>query len=222
MMGEYERYTEEISTLLRVDESFDIVRRHLDVGSTRVCFFYIDGFTKDSEMQRLMQFMLTNDVQISYSKTEGYVPVTEKAQNSTEYVNYLNGSGTDNDLYYDVKIAATKMLIDNVDNTFVTPVFNGSTSLRNAAGQLIESVTKSTRRSEAINDRYIKNLYSEVSSLYRLDQISSTGLPPTPTVSKILLGGLAVTWLSLGAYVLTPIVKKKIKKCKLARECEKK
>ena len=31
------------------------------------------------------QYLLTNDVQIGYAKTEGYVPVTFKAQNSEEY-----------------------------------------------------------------------------------------------------------------------------------------
>ena len=55
----YKRFTEEIASRLRVDESFDIVRRYLNVGDNELCLFYIDGFTKDSEMQRLMQFMLT-------------------------------------------------------------------------------------------------------------------------------------------------------------------
>ncbi len=41
-----------------------------------------------------------------------------------------------------------KMLLANSDNTFVTPVYNGSASLRDAAGQLIENVTKSVRRKE--------------------------------------------------------------------------
>ncbi len=36
-----------------------------------------------------LQYMLTNDIQISYATTEGYVPVTSKAQESAEYVDYL-------------------------------------------------------------------------------------------------------------------------------------
>ena len=31
------------------------------------------------------QYLLTNEVQIAYAETEGYVPVTEKAQKSLEY-----------------------------------------------------------------------------------------------------------------------------------------
>jgi stage V sporulation protein AF len=42
-----------------VKESFDIIERHLSVAGEDVCFFYVDGFTKDSEMQRLMQYLLS-------------------------------------------------------------------------------------------------------------------------------------------------------------------
>lgn len=55
-------YTDNISDLsarLRVKESFDIIERHLTVASRDVCFFYIDGFTKDAEMLRIMQFLLS-------------------------------------------------------------------------------------------------------------------------------------------------------------------
>ncbi len=47
-----------ISSKLRVSESFDIIEKHLTVGEHDMCFFYIDGFTKDSEMQKLMQYLL--------------------------------------------------------------------------------------------------------------------------------------------------------------------
>ncbi len=48
-----------LSTRLRVNESFDIIERHLTVASRDVCFYYIDGFIKDAEMLRIMQFMLS-------------------------------------------------------------------------------------------------------------------------------------------------------------------
>lgn len=48
-----------LSARLRVKESFDIIERHLTVASRDVCFFYIDGFTKDAEMLRIMQFLLS-------------------------------------------------------------------------------------------------------------------------------------------------------------------
>ena len=116
------------------------------------------------------QFLLTNDVQIAYSRTEGYVPVTLKAQNSAEYQEYLSRSGEDNDAYYSVKIDAAKLLLENVDDTFVTPVFNGSASLRNAAGTLVEQAVKNGYRKKDTDDAFITQLYSGTIALYHLDK----------------------------------------------------
>ena len=115
------------------------------------------------------QFLLTNDVQIAYAKTEGYVPVTTKARESAEYTEYLENAGIDNKEHYITKIEATKLLIENTDNTFTTDVFNGSTSLRDASGQLIENVTKSAKRGETVDEAYMEKLFDSVSSLYRLN-----------------------------------------------------
>ncbi|MBR2971642.1 MAG: spore germination protein [Clostridia bacterium] len=48
-----------LSSELRVKESYDIIERHMRVAGEDVCFFYVDGFTKDAEMQRLMQYLLS-------------------------------------------------------------------------------------------------------------------------------------------------------------------
>ena len=119
------------------------------------------------------QFMLTDKVQIAYAQTEGYVPVTEKAKNTNTYQDYLNRSGEDNELYYNIKLDATKLLLDNTENTFVTSVFNGSASLRDAAGQLIEETKKAARRGDTIDDAYMQALFAEMTSLYRLDQLNT-------------------------------------------------
>lgn len=155
-----------------------------------------------------MQYLLTNGVQIPYAQTEGYVPVTLKAQNSEEYQDYLSRAGEDNNLYYQVKIDATRLLIDNIDNTFVTPVFNGSSSLRSAAGALIENTVKSVRRKATVDDKYIEKLYQDITSLYRLDQISGKNtvltaendLGPLPSGAVALIITLIVVWISIGIY----------------------
>jgi len=161
-----------------------------------------------------MQFMLTNDVQIAYSQTEGYAPVTSKAQTAPEYQDYLNRRGEDNQLYYDIKIDATRLLLENTENTFVTPVFNGSASLRNAAGQMIEEVNKGVRRKKNVDDAFIDELFDEMVSLYRLDQIVTDGsgkitLGELPAASKALIGGLILTWACMGIYVGREALKKK-------------
>ena len=162
------------------------------------------------------QYMLTNPVQIAYAQTEGYAPVTTKAQESAEYRDYLSRRGENNELYYDVKIDATRLLMENTENTFVTPVFNGSASLRNAAGQLIENVTKSVRRGETVNKFYLRNLFKDVTALYRLDQIATETkaqeFGPLPTGAVMLIVGVSVAWIGMGAYVIAGIIKKKKKK----------
>ena len=160
------------------------------------------------------QYLLTNDVQIAYSETEGYVPVTAKAQNSAEYQDYLSRAGEDNNDYYDVKIKVSKLLLDNVGNTFVTPVFNGSASLRDASGQMIENVAKSIRRKQTVDDAYLDKLFEDVSSLYRLDQIQASAagkkeLGPLPATATALLSTLGIAWIFIIAYVCRELIKKR-------------
>ena len=159
------------------------------------------------------QFMLTDSVQIAYAQTEGYAPVTSKARQTAEYQDYLSRGGQDNDLYYDVKIQATKLLLENIDNTFVTPVFNGSASLRDAAGQMIEEVKKSARRGETIDETYLQELFSKVTSLHRLDQIEASRgkqtLGALPTGSVLLLSGIGFVWVCIGIYLCGELIKKK-------------
>ena len=169
-----------------------------------VCIFNKENPQEVLASWLFMQYLLTNDVQIAYAGTEGYVPVTIKAQESDIYQDYLARAGEDNDLHYDVKIRASKLLIDNTDKTFVTPVYNGSASLRNAAGQMIEEVTKSVRRKKTVDDAYIDKLYADMTSLYHLDQspgknsaavVGSADMGPLPLTARILLSALGMTWL---------------------------
>ena len=121
------------------------------------------------------QYMLTNEVQLGYAETEGYLPVTTKAQDSPEYRDYVSRKGEDNQDHYFAKIEASELLRSHTADTFVTPVFNGSASVRSAAGQLIEEVTKGARRKKEMNDDFIRETYGNVRSLFRLDQIQGEG-----------------------------------------------
>ena len=155
-----------------------------------------------------VQYLLSDGVQTAYAQTEGYVPVTACARESDEYQDYLSHSGEDDSQYYDVKIKATQLLIDHTQDTFVTPVFNGSASLRQAAGEMIEDVVKSVRRKKTVDDAYIENLYADMTSLYRLDQtVTDAGagerdLGPLPTGARVLLGGLGAVWACIAAFAM--------------------
>lgn len=164
------------------------------------------------------QYLLTDKVQIAYSETEGYVPVTSRAQQTPEYQEYLSRCGEDDEVYYDVKIKAASLLLDHVGHTFVTPVFNGSVSLRDASGQMIENTVKSVRRGQEIDEKYVEKLYSDMTSLYRLDQIRSMGEGPAsgkadlgklPATSMILLSCLGAAWALIILYIVVRMIKKK-------------
>ena len=183
-----------------------------------ICIFNKDDPQEVLASWLFTQYLLSNDTQIAYAETEGYVPVTLKAQQSEEYKDYLARRGEDNDKYYYIKIDATKMLLDNIDKTFITPVFNGSASVRDAAGQLIENTTKSVRRSQTVDDEYVKKLYDDIEALYRLDQLgasidpsnaSKADLGPLPSGAKALIISLGAVWTLILLYLLYVEIKKR-------------
>ena len=208
----------QFETAVKPVPQFDSENPQMISQGPSVCIFNKEDPQEVMASWLFTQYLLTNEVQIAYSKTEGYVPVTLKAQESEEYLDYLSAEGEDNNEHYEVKIKAAKLMLDNVDNTFVTPVFVGSTSLRDAAGQLIEDTVKSVRRGQTVNDAYMENLYSDISSLYRLDQIGvqssrvSAGkgdLGKLPGISVILLSSLAAAWAFIIAYAAYQMLKRK-------------
>ena len=55
-------YTENIALLdsiIKPEESFDLIKRKLTVGKNELTFYYIDGFIKDQNMQKLMMHFLS-------------------------------------------------------------------------------------------------------------------------------------------------------------------
>ena len=154
-----------------------------------------------------LQFLLTNDVQVAYSETEGYIPVTSKAQYSDAYQEYLSLAGTDNDLHYDVKIQAAQLLLAHLNQTFITPVFNGSASLRNAAGDLIESVVDMEQRGKPVGEEDIDRFFVNMRKLHHLDQIQVSGTEKQdfgalPATAAVLLIALGAAWVLILIYWL--------------------
>lgn len=202
----------EFETVVMKVPQFDPANSLMISQGPSVCIFNKSDPQEVLASWLFAQYLLTNEVQIAYSETEGYVPVTSKAQTSDEYQDYLSREGEDNNTHYALKIQAAKLILDNPDSTFVTPVFNGSASLRDAAGQLIENVTKSIRRSETVDEAYMEKLFTDVTSLYRLDQKSTSvadksDLGPFPGTAMILLTALGLTWLLIIAYVCREAIK---------------
>ena len=218
----------EFETEVLTVPQFDPAHPQMISQGPSVCLFQKDDPQEVLASWLFLQYLLSNEVQIAYAETEGYVPVTLKAQNDPGYRDYLSRIGEDKNEHYDVKIKASELLMENTANTFTTPVFNGSASVRDAAGQLIENVTKAVRRRTVVDEDYMKKLFDEVIALYRLENVSFDAPAPAegeaeapapqkaaetngplPSASVALLVTLAAVWLLIGAFALRGMIKKK-------------
>lgn len=193
----------EFETAVRMVPQYDTENPQMISQGPSICIFNKSDPQEVLASWLFAQFLLTNEVQIAYAETEGYVPVTSKAQESEEYQEYFSRKGEDED-HYAVKIEATQLLLDHVDETFTTPVFNGSASVRTAAGQLIETTVKAVRRGQTVDDSFFEETYDDIASMYRLDQVGANAtlqeedtedLGPLPARSKALLFSLAFAWI---------------------------
>ncbi len=208
----------EFETAVMPIPQFDPENPQMISQGPSVCIFNKPDHQEVLASWLFVQYLLSNEVQTAYSETEGYVPVTSKAQESEAYQEYLSRCGEDNSTYYDVKIKAARILLENTGHTFVTPVFNGSASLRNASGQLVENTVKSVRRGETVDEAYMEALFGDITSLYRLDQPGASGMPEgsakedlgeLPRTSVFLLSSLAGVWFLMAVYFLASAGRKR-------------
>ncbi len=206
----------EFDTEVMTVPQFDTANPKMMSQGPSICVFNKPDSSEVLASWLFAQYMLTDEIQMAYAETEGYTPVTTRARENTEYTDYLARSGEDNGTHYEVKIKATQLLLDNTENTFTTPVFNGSASLRDAAGQMIEEVSKAVRRKQTVDEGYIDVLYDNMNSLYRLDSLSQARgnndrreLGELPKTAKALLITLVCVWLLIGVYVLYEYLRNK-------------
>ena len=209
----------DFETVVRAIPQYDTENPQMISQGPSVCIFNKEDSGEVLASWLFVQYLLTDGIQVAYAQTEGYVPTTYTAQSCDEYLDYISRSGELDEkgrpvqLYYSIKIDASKLLMDNMENTFTTPVFNGSTSLRDAAGQLIESVARSTRRGEVINDKYMQDLFKDTSSLYRLNSVALNGkseLGELGAGAIALIAGLGCTWTALiSAFAVSQLKKRR-------------
>lgn len=58
VMSSLEQNVAFMNQMLPVSESFDIIRRDIEIGGKKSSFYFIDGFTKDDTMQKLMTSLM--------------------------------------------------------------------------------------------------------------------------------------------------------------------
>ena len=52
--SDYLQNKKDLKTALRINESFDLICKDTVIGGKDACFFFVDGFTKDDVMQKLL------------------------------------------------------------------------------------------------------------------------------------------------------------------------
>ncbi len=208
----------DFETVVKPVPQFDTENPKMISQGPSICVFNKEDSQEVLASWIFAQYMLTYEVQTAYAQTEGYVPVTTQAQQSESYLNYLSRAGEDNDLYYDVKIEAAKMLLENMDNTFVTPVFNGSSDLRDAAGKLINNTVDAYFEGHTADEAFVSNMFREVNKQCHLDEIQrgpiekQTDFGPLPAEAIALLSGLAICWVLMGVLLIRKAISTKMKK----------
>lgn len=215
LMDIHENDVKEFKTVVKTVPQTDATNPKMISQGPSICIFNKRDSGEVLASWLFAQFLLNDETQIAFSKTEGYIPVTKTAIYSDSYQDYLDLRGLDNDDYYYVKIDASKIVIDNIDNTFITPVFNGSSLVRSASGELIETTLQSVKsKSYNTTDEWFNTLYNNIRILYKLDEIGKTDTTvktPLPKTSKVLLITLGVVWVGIGGYYLYTFIKKKKK-----------
>ena len=84
-----EENKKKFATAVRPIPQFDPKHPKMISQGPSVCVFNKEDPQEVLASWLFAQYLLTNEVQIAYSETEGYIPVTVKAQNSDEYREYL-------------------------------------------------------------------------------------------------------------------------------------
>ena len=79
----------EFETVVRPIPQYDTENIYMISQGPSLCIFNKDDSQEVMASWLFAQFLLSNSVQVGYSMTEGYVPVTLKAQNSQEYQEYI-------------------------------------------------------------------------------------------------------------------------------------
>lgn len=149
----------EFETLVTTIPQVDPKHPQMISQGPSMCLFQKDDPQEVLATWLFMQYLLTYETQISFSKTEGYLPVTKTVVESSEFQEYLV-----DEKEYEVKRMATKLIIDHIDHTFVTPVFNGSSLCRSAAGYLIEAMFNKKFRDK----KSVEELFALADTRYKL------------------------------------------------------
>ena len=101
-----------VNEILPVQESFDIVQRNMMIGGREAAFFFVDGFTKDESMLKIMDSMM--------SITEEDMPksATAFSKSHIPYVEVDILVGFDQ-IFHNILSGTTALFIDGYEGCFI-------------------------------------------------------------------------------------------------------
>ncbi|MEG1958196.1 MAG: spore germination protein [Lachnospiraceae bacterium] len=91
MKNKFDEYKNQLRRILPIGKTFDMVERNIMVGGRDVYLYYIDAFTKDDVMQRIMSGFF----QISKEQMDGYIGALDFIKNQIPYIEVTKENNID-------------------------------------------------------------------------------------------------------------------------------
>ncbi len=106
----YRDTVDRLNTLLRVDASFDLMSRPVNVGHRPGTIFFVDGFTKDEVLEKMLQFL-------SKIPPEDLTGVTDAEDFIARFITYIEVDHTDDldRVITQVLSGATALVVEGID-----------------------------------------------------------------------------------------------------------
>jgi multiple sugar transport system substrate-binding protein len=109
------------------------------------------------------KFLLSEDVQIAFSQTEGYLPSSSAIISSERFKEYITKSGLNNNLYYEVKIDSLKELQESIFNSKLC-----DKKTEDIYSWLINTICRDVKNGKILDDTYYQNLFETLKNLYKI------------------------------------------------------
>lgn len=167
--------TEKLNKDLRVDENFDIVRRDLNIQNVSFSFYFVDGFIKDEIMEKMMEFLLKQEINLELHNIQAlvnqcipYVEVDIKQSIEDMETAILSGStllvieGVDQGIVIDLRTYPTRGMQEPEDDKV----------LRGARDGFVETLIFNTaliRR--RIRDKHLRMEFHSISKISKSDVV---------------------------------------------------
>lgn len=105
----------ELKSKLRVDKSFDIIYRPITVCSRNAAMFFVDGFTKDEVMEKIMEYFYSIDSSTDIDKADIFI------KKCVPYVE-VSSSGDIDSVCISVLSGMLAVVIDDLDKIILLDV----------------------------------------------------------------------------------------------------